>query len=112
MSILNHRSIQDRIKVAMYLQSEVPEAAVFADQLDNSAAWAYGAHPERLYVLLDGNVVYQGGMGPFFYDLNELNQWLVDFKTREGNNNNNNISNNSGIVLRSKLHIDTIHAQK
>ena len=89
MPILKHRSMQDRIRAGEILQSKIPEAQVYADNFDNSAGWAYGAHPERLYILLDGKIVYQGGMGPFFYNLNELIRWLEDFKGPESNSNNN-----------------------
>ena len=87
MSMSNHQSMQDRINAAEILQSSIPEVQVYADSFNNPAARAYGAHPERLYVLLDGKVAYQGGMGPFFYDLSELKCWLNDFKWPESNNN-------------------------
>ena len=38
----------------------------------------YGAWPERLYVILDGVVVYQGGLGPFDYKLHEVQDWLAE----------------------------------
>ena len=38
----------------------------------------YGAWPERLYIVIDGVVVYKGGMGPFDYRLYEVRQWLED----------------------------------
>ncbi len=38
-----------------------------ADKLDDEACKAYGSLPDRLYVVHKGNVVYQGGRGPFEY---------------------------------------------
>ena len=97
--------MQDRIDIAAYLQQQIPEAQVYADLFDNAASLAYGAHPERLYVLLDDKVAYQGGMGPFFYDLEELTDWLAGFNTSNKNNNNiatmninNNNNNNSNNI--------------
>lgn len=89
--------MQDRIRAAAILQSKIPEAQVYADNFDNSIGWAYGAHPERLYVLLDGKIVYQGGIGPFFYDLNELARWLEDFKMQESSSNT--VSNNNNVIV-------------
>lgn len=36
----------------------------------------FGAWPERLYILQNGVVVYQGGLGPFDYKLSEVKEWL------------------------------------
>ena len=42
---------------------------------DNAIDEAYGAAPERLYLIgKDGKVVYHGGAGPHLFDLNELDQ--------------------------------------
>ena len=37
----------------------------------------YGAWPERLYIIVDGTIVYQGGLGPFDYKLHEVQHWLA-----------------------------------
>jgi hypothetical protein len=37
----------------------------------------YEAWPERLYIVLDGAVVYKGGFGPFDYRLDEVQDWLA-----------------------------------
>ena len=29
------------------------------DNMEDEASKLYGAHPERLYIILDGNIVYQ-----------------------------------------------------
>jgi type I thyroxine 5'-deiodinase len=47
------------------------------DNMENEAEFAYSAHPERLYVLdADGTIAYKGGMGPFDYKPEELDEWL------------------------------------
>ena len=43
--------------------------------MDNSIDEAYGAAPERLYVVgVDGKVAYHGGAGPHFFNLDEWEQ--------------------------------------
>lgn len=96
LKIPRHKSVQDRIEVATYLRSQIHhQALVCADLLDNAASCAYGAHPERLYVLLDGIIAYQGGIGPFLYNLNELRQWLDDFQINMATNTDENDNKNN-----------------
>ena len=48
---------------------------ILVEGMDNSIAEAYGAAPERLYLIgKDGKVVYHGGAGPHFFDLDELDE--------------------------------------
>eukprot|EP00112_Aurelia_sp_Birch-Aquarium-sp1_P019334 Seg476.10 transcript_id=Seg476.10/GoldUCD/mRNA.D3Y31 product="Thyroxine 5-deiodinase" protein_id=Seg476.10/GoldUCD/D3Y31 len=97
--------------VASVLQDEIPDTQVYLDRMDNAASLAYGAWPERLYVLLDGVVEYEGGKGPFLYNLDELDQWLESFSRKEtgklSNNNNDKIissgNNNNIHVMKSKI---------
>ena len=44
--------------------------------MDNKAGTAYAAMPERLYVVVDGKIVYEGDLGPFGYKLEEVEQYL------------------------------------
>ncbi len=47
------------------------------EEIDNTIDEAYGAAPERLYLIgKDGRVVYHGGAGPHFFDLDELDSAL------------------------------------
>ena len=47
------------------------------EEMDNAIDKAYGAAPERLYLIgKDGRVVYHGGAGPHFFDLDELDEAL------------------------------------
>ena len=64
-----------------------PDIPVYADLMDNHVNKAFGAMPERLYILLNNEVVYVGGPGPFFYNLDEVKTWLENFKTSVNNNN-------------------------
>ena len=38
------------------------------DEMDDAVAVAYGAMPERLYLVgADGRIAYKGGIGPMFF---------------------------------------------
>jgi len=55
------------------------EFPILVDMMDNSVSLKYAAFPERLYVVLDGIVVYTGGSGPLSYDLSGLREWIKSF---------------------------------
>lgn len=47
------------------------------DPMNDTANQAYGAWPERLYVIDgDGKIAYKGGPGPFQYKPQEVRAWL------------------------------------
>ncbi len=63
-----HRTIDERAQVvqscALNLELTIP---VLVDDMDNTTDEAYGAVPERLYLIgTDGRVAYRGGVGPHF----------------------------------------------
>ncbi|XP_065175159.1 thyroxine 5-deiodinase-like [Sycon ciliatum] len=75
---LDHKSAEERSAAAEHMFSlfnEVPCAAVL-DTMDDQTSVAYRAMPERLYILKDGIVMYQGGPGPDHYELAEVKAWL------------------------------------
>ena len=45
--------------------------------MENSVSKAFGAFPERLFIIQDKKIAYEGGMGPFFYNLEEVRDSLV-----------------------------------
>jgi hypothetical protein len=61
---------------------------VYVDSMSDTAQNAYGALPERLYVLQNGKIAYRGGTGPFHYDLyeaeTELRKLVGGSETKEG----------------------------
>ena len=78
--IMNHRSMAERIAAAHKFSADhaLPRGfEIVCDSFDEHVNDRYGAWPERLYVVLDGVVVYKGGMGPFDYKLAEVQDWLV-----------------------------------
>lgn len=60
--------------------AEVPGSNIVVDNMDNSSNAAYGAYFERLYIVRDERVVYQGGRGPEGYRISELRNWLEDYR--------------------------------
>lgn len=74
----SHRTIDDRIEAANKLHMLRPDIPMYIDTMDDKLNTAFGALPERLYIILDNVVVYQGGMGPFGYNLNSVQNWLND----------------------------------
>ena len=47
---------------------------MFADSMKNEASTMYGVNAIRLYVLYNETVVYEGGVGPTYYNLDEVRQ--------------------------------------
>ena len=66
-----HQSYEEREEVAstctLDLKISVP---TLVEEINNEMDEAYGAAPERLYLIgRDGKVAYHGGAGPHFFDL-------------------------------------------
>ena len=48
---------------------------ILVEEINNGTDEAYGAAPERLYLIgTDGKVAYKGGAGPHFFDPDEWEQ--------------------------------------
>lgn len=59
---------EERIAVARDWVADLqPATPYFVDPIEDTARFAFAAVPERLYILEDGEVKYQGGRGPFDY---------------------------------------------
>jgi hypothetical protein len=71
-----HQTFDEREAVAnaCSLDLRIP-LPILVEEMDNGVDEAYGAAPERLYVIgADGRVAYQGGAGPHFFDLDAWEQ--------------------------------------
>ena len=68
-----HRSYEEREEVAQSCSIDLNIGLpVLIEEMDNAIDEAYGAAPERLYLIgEDGRVAYHGGAGPHFFDLDE-----------------------------------------
>ena len=68
-----HSSFEDRETVAASCSVDLGiTVPILIEEMDNTIDEAYGAAPERLYLVgTGGEVLYKGGAGPFFFDLDE-----------------------------------------
>jgi len=68
-----HQSYDEREEVAQACSIDLHiNLPILIEEMDNAIDEAYGAAPERLYLIgADGKVAYQGGAGPHFFDLDE-----------------------------------------
>jgi hypothetical protein len=75
------RSAAEREEAAGRLCSGAAQPAGFPiliDSMDDAAAEAYSAFPDRLYIIdRDGRVAYKGGRGPVGFDPEGLEQALL-----------------------------------
>ena len=68
-----HRSYAEREAAAQTCSLDLHIGLpIIVKEMDNAIDEAYGAAPERLYLVgLDGKIAYQGGAGPHFFNLDE-----------------------------------------
>ncbi|XDV49267.1 hypothetical protein PO909_018549 [Leuciscus waleckii] len=71
-----HKNLEERLAAAQTLVKEDPLCPVVVDEMTNITASKYGALPERLYVIQSGKVIYQGGIGPWGYNPEEVRKVL------------------------------------
>lgn len=77
--IKQHSNVDDRIASAQFMVDELEGQVRFpvvVDGFDNNAMYAYGARPERFYIIQDGRVVFQGRRGPLQSDVGEVEKFL------------------------------------
>jgi len=83
-NIGSHSNMWDRINAAQTMKKDAGKnlegCTILVDPMDDRANISYAALPERLYVILDDRVIYQGGLGPFSYDLCQLETFLAKRK--------------------------------
>ena len=81
-----HRYIPCRRNAALKLKTKAGRflegCPILVDAMDDRANLAFAALPERLYVILDGKVVLQGGLGPFNYNIEEVEHFLENRKVK------------------------------
>jgi hypothetical protein len=80
-----HKNIHERISVAKrFIKNRNIKCNVVCDSMKGDIVDSYGAWPERLYIIMNGVIVYQGGLGPFDYKLGEVQDWLGERYGKRG----------------------------
>lgn len=70
------RTMEERRAVAGECESALQHGIhTYVDEMDDPVMTAYAAWPERLYLVdMDGRVAYAGGLGPWGFKPDELQQ--------------------------------------
>lgn len=74
------RTFDERLElVQTFVDKMDVKLPTLVDDIRNTAMACYAAWPERLYVIdTDGTIAYKGGMGPFGFKPEELEEFLRD----------------------------------
>ena len=72
------QTFEERLLLAQAFQESMgTETTILVDDISNTANAAYAAWPERIYVIdREGRIAYKGGMGPFYFEPEELREVL------------------------------------
>jgi type I thyroxine 5'-deiodinase len=78
--ISTHQNMKQRLDVAQrFIERKGIKGDVVCDGMKGQVLDLYQAWPERLYIIVDGVVAYKGGVGPFHYNLGEVEAWLENW---------------------------------
>ena len=90
--IRTHAGFDDRMAAAKIFVHEFDELLerkfaslkgvsieVVVDSMEDDANRKYAAMPERLFGIVDGRVGYVGDVGPYGYDIAQVEDWLRKF---------------------------------
>ena len=80
--IRQHRTLDDRFDAARILARMRPPCPIYVDDITDDANLQYGGLYERLYIILDDVVVYEGKRGPAGYKLEEVEEWLSKYTSK------------------------------
>ncbi len=81
-----HQSMEERVETGQVCMLKMAlEMPAVVDEMDDAVARAYGAMPERLYLIgVDGRVAYKGGVGPMFFRPEEWSEAIEQYLLGEG----------------------------
>jgi hypothetical protein len=82
--VRSHESMDERVEVGQTCMLKMAlETPGVVDEMNDAVAKAYGAMPERLYLVgSDGRVAYKGGMGPMFFKPAEWEEAIETYLDR------------------------------
>lgn len=79
--IQKHNSLEDRVAAAKRLGELKPcDCDIVADNMEDGANKQYGGLYERLYIVLNRVVLYEGMPGPIGYNVEEVYDWLAKYR--------------------------------
>ena len=74
--------LEERIAAAKQFAADTSlKCPILVDNMHNEANEKYGALPERLYIIFNGIIIFEGEQGPA-YDLEKMRRVLIDFCSR------------------------------
>lgn len=75
-------TLESRMELARtFIDQMKIEGKTLVDDMANTANACFAAWPERLYVLdKSGEILYKGGMGPFYFDPDEVRELLEELR--------------------------------
>lgn len=86
--IPQHKTQEERCRAAqLLLSSKKLNSPLLVDSMDNNTNKAFAAMPIRLYIIQDDTVQYIGGIGPTFYNIQDVKKWLENNVNKDLNNN-------------------------
>lgn len=81
-TIPKHQTLEQRCAAAQVMLDTVAfDCPIVVDNMGDTTNKAYAGMPIRLFILKGRNVEYAGGVGPTFYNLNEVKEWLQSYST-------------------------------
>ncbi len=75
-TIRSHLNLEDRLTAAKRLHQMSLPCPLLVDTMQNEAGASFRAWPERLAILNEGKVVYEGKRGPIGYSLEDIQKYL------------------------------------
>lgn len=74
--IYNHKSIEERCDASKYISEKMNH--VYVDSMDNKLKKFFGVQYERLYIIQNNKIIFQGGQGPMNYSLTDVEEFLLN----------------------------------
>ena len=75
-----HRSLKERLAAAEILADTQPPCPILVDNMADEANHHYGVVSERLYIVLNGRIVYNSPFGPRDYSIQAVEDWLSAYQ--------------------------------
>ena len=82
--INQHKSLEERLSAARLLDSVLGNnnITVTVDSMSNETTSTYGALPMRMFIVVDGLIEYEGGMGPMGFSVEAISTWLQHYEAK------------------------------